>query len=83
MRSFERLQELGPNYRYVPESSTSILVIVAEPNNFEQTRVEFAGLNFQVETGSRYLGSLIGEATERDSWIANKADYWVQALRNR
>ena len=38
-----------------------LLVIV------EQNKVEFARLNFQVETGSCYLGSFIGEATEGDS----------------
>ena len=41
----QRLQQLGPNNRYFPESSTSILVVV--PHNVEQAKVEFAGLNFE------------------------------------
>ena len=49
---FERLQQLGPNYG---------------PRYAEHAKVEFAGLNFQAETSSHYLGSVIGEATERDS----------------
>ena len=61
---FDRLQQLGPNYGYFPESSTSILVVA--PNNVKQAKVEFDGLKLQVETGSRYLGSFIGEATKRE-----------------
>ena len=72
----KRLQQLGPNY--VPESSKSILV--GAPHNVEQAKVEFAGLNFQVETGSRYLDSFIGEATEIDCWIASKVDDWVHSI---
>ena len=68
---FERLQQLGPNYGYFRNRR------FVAPHNVEQAKVEFAGLNFQVETGSRYLGSFIGEATKRDSWIANKVDDWV------
>ena len=74
---FERLLQLGPNDGYFPESSKTILVVA--PHNVEQ---EFAGLNFQAETSSYYLGSFIGEATERDSWIANKVDDWVYSIES-
>ena len=60
---FERLQQLGPNYGYFPESSEIIRVVT--PHNVEQAKVELAGLYFQVEICSRYLGSFIGEATEQ------------------
>ena len=60
-----------------PDSLKSIQVVA--PHNVEQAKVEFAGLSFQVETGSRSLGSFIGEATEKDSWIANKVDVWVHS----
>ena len=73
---FERLQQLGPNYLYFPESSKTVLVVA--PHNVEQAKVQFA---FQVETGSCYLGSFIGETTERDSWIANKVDDWVYIMK--
>ena len=76
---FERLQQIGPNYGYFPESSKSILVVAS--HNFEQAKVVFADLNFQVVTGSRYLGSFIGETMERDSWIANKVDDWVHSIK--
>ena len=52
------------------------------PHNVEQAWVDIAGLNFQAETGSRYFGSFIGEATERDSWIANKVNDWVYSIKN-
>ena len=76
---FERLQTLGPNYGYFSESSPSILVVA--PHNVEQAKVEFAGLDFQIETDSRYLGSFIGEATERDSWIARQLHRWSHEKR--
>ena len=41
--------------------------------------VEFAGLNFQVETCSHYLGSFMGEATKRDIWILND---WVCIIKS-
>ena len=61
---FERRQQLGPNYGYLPDSSKSILVVA--PHNVKQAKVEFDCLHFQVETGSRYLGSFIG-ATRKET----------------
>ena len=55
---FERRKQLGPIYGYFPKSSKRIL-LVAAPHNVEQSQ----GLNFQVVTGSRYLGSFTGKAT--------------------
>ena len=75
---FEQLQQLGPNYGYFPESSKSILIV--SPQNVEQAKAEFANLQFQVETGARYLGSFIGETTERDGWISSKVDTWVHSI---
>ena len=63
--SVRRIQQLGPNYRYLRESSKSILAVAL--HNVEQAKVELAGLNFQVKTGSHYLGSFIGKAMESDS----------------
>ena len=58
----ERLQKLVPNYRYLPEWSKSIQV--QAPHNVEQAKFEFAGLKYQLETGSRQLVSSICEATD-------------------
>ena len=66
----ERLQQLAPNFGYVPEPSKRILVVA--PHNCEQAKVELAGLNFQEETGSRYLGSFTGKATERNRQLDRK-----------
>ena len=62
---YERLQQLGPNYRYFPESLTSILVVAL--HNVEQAKGDFAGLNFQGKIGSHYLSSFVGKAMESDS----------------
>ena len=43
--------QVPTTYGYFPESSKSILVVA--PHNVEQAEVEFAGLNFQVETGAQ------------------------------
>ena len=47
----------------------------------EEAKLEFAGLSMQVATGSRYLGSFIGEATERDIRITDKVDDWVYSIK--
>ena len=65
--------------RHLWESSTSILVVA--PHNVEQAMIEFAGLSFQVETDSRYLGSFIGEATERHGCITNTVGGWVYSIK--
>jgi hypothetical protein len=49
-----------------------IVKILVAPHNVAQAKLGFTGLTFQVETGSRYLGSFIGEVTERNSWIVSK-----------
>jgi hypothetical protein len=56
---FERLLELGPGYGYQPESSKSIVVVVI--HNLELAKVYFMDLALKVQTGSRYLGGLVGE----------------------
>ena len=53
-----------------------------KPHNIEQDEVKFASLNFQVETGSRYVGSFIGEAKERDSWIVDQVDDWMFQMQH-
>ena len=63
------------------DSTTSQNNRSVAPHRVEQPKFEFAGLNFQVGTGSRYLGSFIGETTERDSWIANKENDWVYSIK--
>ena len=75
-RHLERLQQFGPNYEYSPVSSKSILVVA--PHNVEQDKLEFAGLHVQEDTGSRYLGSFIGEATEKG---AGKVDDRVHSIK--
>ena len=55
---------------------------VVAPDNVQQAKIEFTGLNFQVESDSRYLASFIREATEGDSWLPSKVDDWVHNIKN-
>ena len=65
--------------RYISKVSLTKLLHF---HNVEQAKREFTGLNFQVETGSRYLASFIREVTERYSWIPSKVDDWVHNIKN-
>jgi hypothetical protein len=77
---FEKLQEKGPRRGYFPEPSKSILVIVHEHNK-EAAKNTFKDLGFTVVTGSRYLGGFIGEAPNQLSWIKEKNEDWVAAIK--
>ena len=74
----ERLQtsvrSLSDFSNLIPTTNTSQNRRRASQLWLETVKVVFAGLNFQVETSSRYLGSCIAEAMERGSWIAIKVD---------
>ena len=78
-RQYLRLEELGPNYGYFPESLKSILVTSSK--NVEAAKEVFADLKFQVKTGNRYLGGFIGEPAARDEWIQEKTTDWAQAVK--
>jgi hypothetical protein len=47
---FSKLQDIGPNFGYYPEPTTSILVV--PQHNLEAAQVTFPDFNFKVTTGS-------------------------------
>jgi hypothetical protein len=76
---FERLLELGPGHGYHPESSKSIVAVVI--HNLERAKVYFADLAFKVQTGSNYLGGLIGENEDRDKCFESQIATWVDIIK--
>ena len=75
---FERLQEIGPNFGYYPESSKSILIV--PQHNYESALEYFQDLSFTVTTGSRYLGGFIGEDAPLREWLRSKTEDWEAAI---
>ena len=76
---FVRLCELGPLFGYYPEPDKSILN--AAKHNLKRAKAYFADLKFKIKTGSRYLGSFIGDPDERDLWIAEKVEAWQHSVQ--
>ena len=76
---FERLHQLGPKYGFFLKSWKSILAVT--PRNIEQVKVEFTGLNFQVQTGSRYLGRNPRKDSGRDEVLT--AASTIQNVKSR
>jgi hypothetical protein len=51
---FQHLQEMGPDSGCFPELSKTILIV--RKHNLDKAKSGFADLEFQITTGSRYLG---------------------------
>jgi hypothetical protein len=76
---FSRLLEIGLNFGYYPEPSKSILVV--PQHSLEAAQALFANMNFKITTGSRYLGSFIGEDSALWDWIrGGKTEEWAEAV---
>jgi hypothetical protein len=77
-RHYNRLCEIGPDYRYYPESSKRILVMAK--HNLERAKIYFADLKFKVTTGARYLGGFIREQSALKEWVEEKVQHWKGAV---
>jgi hypothetical protein len=77
-RFFVKLQEIGPGYEYYPQPTKSILVV--PQHSLEAVCIAFTDFNFKVTTGSRYLGSFIGEDDALRSWLLEKTKNWEEAV---
>jgi hypothetical protein len=72
-RLFRRLEEIGPNYGYVPEPSKSILVV--RLHDLEAAQNAFPDFGFEVTTGSRCLGGFVGEDSALGNWIQENPNF--------
>jgi hypothetical protein len=55
---FSRLVEIGPNFGNYPEPSKKSILVVPQ-HSLEAAQASFAGMNFKITTGSRYLSRKI------------------------
>jgi hypothetical protein len=76
---FSALEKYGPTFGYFPEPSKSVLVVTEA--NANKAKTFFRNQGFKVRLGSRYLGGYLGSATSQSSWLEEKVDDWVSAIK--
>ena len=74
-----RLQEIGPAYGYFPESEKSTVIAAKEDGEMVK---QVVGGDVSVKSGSRYLGTFVGDECERDQWVITKVEQWRKELQN-
>ena len=62
---FSLLCSRGPHYGYFPESSKCFVVVA--PSRLSLAREVFGDLGVRVVTGHQFLGSLIGDSSDRQN----------------
>ena len=77
---FHDLELEGPDIGYYPQPAKSILVVPEKCLARAKAWVAGQKASFTVVTGHRYLGGWIGNPVSRDTFIANKAENWVQPV---
>ena len=80
-RSLKYLQDHGPKYGYHPEPAKCVYICKAEDEECARADFERLGLNIKYSRGEQYLGGFVGSAKEKDKWIRDKVDKWVQDVR--
>jgi hypothetical protein len=76
---FKKLQEQGPRWGYFPEPDKSILIV--QPHSKAAARIAFKDLDFTIVTGACYLGGFLGDSANQVSWVQEKTENWVAAVK--
>jgi hypothetical protein len=76
---FEKLQELGPRQAHFPEPLKSILIVQA--HNKAAAEISFKVLGFTIITAAHCLGGFLGDAANQLSWVQEKMENWVAAIK--
>ena len=74
-KGFSLLCSWGPAFCYYPEPSKSFVVIGKHCRAKAEDLCPDLGV--QVVTGNRYLGGFIGDLHDRDVFVHNKVNKWV------
>ena len=72
------LMERGPTYGYHPEPDKSKLIV--HPSHKEEAIRLFGPLQVKVVKGARYLGGFIGDEGLEWEFIAEKTEFWAEAV---
>ena len=91
-RWFDELLVVGPVYGYYPKPVKCILV--TKPERFEHAKKVFRGSGVQVQMegskdsgieinceGTRHLGAAVGNSSFKKSYIKQKVDGWIYAVK--
>ena len=78
LQFFDHLTVLGPKYGYFLEKSKLILIV--ESKEMVRAKELSGSYSFDVTTGTRYLGSFIGEKGAQTEWIKGKVEKWAKGL---
>jgi hypothetical protein len=75
-RFSRRLCKVESKFSYFLEPTKSIIIV--RQHNLEEARLCFPG--FKVRTGNRYLGGFVGEDEALNEWLAEKTEFWEEAV---
>ena len=62
-------------------SRPSVYICKAEDEECAQVKFDCIGLNINYSRGEQYLGGYVGRAKEKDKWIKDKVERWVQDVQ--
>ena len=76
---WDKLSEIGPKFGYFVNAVKSILIV--KEDFYQEAKQLFEGSKVRITTsGSKYLGSTIGNMTFREAYIAEKVEQWRKEL---
>ena len=76
---FSALEKHGPTFAYFPEPSKSVLVV--SETNATKAKTFFREQGFKVRLGSRYLGGYLGNEATKSTWLEERIEDWVAAVK--
>ena len=78
-RWWDKLSEIGPKFGYFVNAAKSILIV--KEDYYQEAKQLFEGSKIRITTsGSKYLGTTIGNMTFRQAYIAEKVEQWRKEL---
>jgi hypothetical protein len=73
---WDKISQIGPAYGYFPQDKKSYLIV--NENDKKHAQQIFKGVNVSITTGSRFLGSYIGEGKE--NFVNKKVETWTSTI---
>eukprot|EP01024_Parvocaulis_polyphysoides_P048301 TRINITY_DN4596_c0_g1_i1.p2 TRINITY_DN4596_c0_g1~~TRINITY_DN4596_c0_g1_i1.p2 ORF type:complete len:250 (+),score=24.52 TRINITY_DN4596_c0_g1_i1:347-1096(+) len=76
---FSAIARIGPKFGYQPKPTKSYLVVKQEYHQEAEKIFENSGIN--IVRGRRYMGGFIGDCDEKEKYVQEKIDGWLESLR--